>query len=355
MVSNLAVRDFRCFAKLEVEFHPEYTFIIGQNALGKTSLLEAIAVLTRLQSPRTNSMAQLIRFGAKSFVTDGYVSGYHLQYYHSLSRRKIAIDSVEQKKPSSYVDVARVVYFANSDIDLIRGPGDGRRRFLDFMGAQVFKTYREVLRSYERALSSRNRCLKMVPPRPREVAAYAKPLLHFGHQLIALRAFLIERLEPYFADAFAAVSDRGETPCVRYRPGSTTDFERALQESAAEEQRLRVTLIGPHRDDFQIFLSSRAAEVFASEGQLRTAAIALKVAQAKMLELEFKKPPLLLLDDIFGELDLARRNRLFSALPSGGQRLITTTHLDWLNSAPPGKMYRITEAADGAKILSPAV
>jgi DNA replication and repair protein RecF len=114
---------------------------------------------------------------------------------------------------------------------------------------------------------------------------------------------------------------------------------------------LRVTLVGPHRDDFQIFLSSQAAEVFASEGQQRTAAIALKVAQAKMLEIEFKKPPLLLLDDIFGELDLARRNRLFSALPSSGQRLITTTHLDWLSSAPSGKMYRITETADGEKVL----
>jgi DNA replication and repair protein RecF len=352
MVSKLAVRDFRCFAKLEIEFHPQYTFIVGQNALGKTSLLEAIAVLTRLQSPRTNSMAQLIRFGAKSFVTDGYVSGYHLQYYYSPNRRKMALDSVEQKKALSYVDVARVVYFANSDIDLIRGPGDGRRRFLDFMGAQFFKTYREVLRSYEKALNSRNRYLKMVPSRPREVAAYTRPLLHFGHQLTALRAFLIERLEPYFADAFAAVSDRSETPGVRYRLGATTDFEKALRESAPEEHRLRVTLIGPHRDDFQVFLASHAADVFASEGQQRTAAIALKVAQAKMLEIEFKKPPLLLLDDVFGELDLVRRNRLFSALPPGSQRLITTTHLDWLNSVPTGKMYRISETTDGDKILN---
>src|SRR5215469_4331322 len=132
MVSKLAVRDFRCFAKLEAEFHPEYTFVIGQNALGKTSLLEAVAVLIRLQSPRTNSMSQLIRFGAKSFVADGFVHGYHLQYYYSPSRRKMALDSVEQKKSGSYTDLARVVYFGNSDIDLIRGPGDGRRRFLDF-------------------------------------------------------------------------------------------------------------------------------------------------------------------------------------------------------------------------------
>src|ERR1700751_1076337 len=122
MVSKLVVRDFRCFAKLEVDFHPEYSFFVGQNALGKTSLLEAIAVLTRLQSPRTNSMSQLIRFGARSFVTAGYVSLYHLQYYYSPSRRKIALDSVEQKRAFSYIDVARVIYFGNSDIDLIRGP-----------------------------------------------------------------------------------------------------------------------------------------------------------------------------------------------------------------------------------------
>src|ERR1700737_1910266 len=100
MVSKLAVRDFRCFTKLEVEFHPENTFIVGQNASGKTSVLEAIAVLTRLQSPRTSSMAQLIRFGARSFVTDGFVSGYHLQYYFSPSRRKIALDAFKKKRPA---------------------------------------------------------------------------------------------------------------------------------------------------------------------------------------------------------------------------------------------------------------
>src|ERR1700746_4191552 len=107
MGRQIAVRDFRCFAKLEIEFHPQYTFFVGQNALGETSLLEAIAVLTRLQSPRTNSMSQLVRFGAKSFVTDGYVSGYHLQYYYTSNRRKIALDSVEQRKAFPYVDVAR--------------------------------------------------------------------------------------------------------------------------------------------------------------------------------------------------------------------------------------------------------
>ncbi len=276
---------------------------------------------------------------------------YHLQFYYSASRRKLALDAVEQKSPDSYLDVAKVVYFANSDIGLIRGTGDTRRRFLDFVGSQLFKNYREILRSYEKALHSRNRYLKMIPARPREVKAYSKPLLLFGHQLTALRGFLVERLEPYVIESFGAISDLNETLRLCYQPGATADFEKALRESEEEELRLRMTVVGPQRDDFQLYLNSKPADVFASEGQQRTIAIALKLAQAKILELEFKKPPLLLLDDVFGELDPERRNRLFSALPSHSQRLVTTTHLDWLKSLPAGKVYRISENSLGDRVL----
>jgi DNA replication and repair protein RecF len=351
MVSKLFVRDFRCFSTLEIEFHPESTCIIGPNASGKTSLLEAVAVLTRLQSQRTNSLDQLVRQGAKGLVTDGFVSDYHLQFYYSASRRKLSLDAVEQKSSKDYLEVAKVVSFANSDIGLIRGAGDTRRRFLDFVGSQLFKNYREIRRSYEKALHSRNHYLKMTPARPREVSAYSKPLLQFGQQLTALRAFLLERLDPHFSESFAAISDRNETLRLTYQPGATADFDKALRESEEEELRLRMTVVGPHRDDFQLFLNARPADLFASEGQQRTVAIALKLAQAKILELEFNKPPLLLIDDVFGELDPIRRNRLFSALPSRGQRLVTTTHLDWLESLPAGKVYRISESSLGDRVL----
>src|SRR5580704_18438521 len=131
MLTKLVLRDFRCFQSLEIEFHPELTCFVGPNAVGKTSLLEAVSVLTRLQSPRTNSLAQLVRLGAKGLVTDGFVSDYHLQFYYSASRRKLALDAVEQKTSNTYLEVAKVVYFANSDISLTRGAGDTRRRFLD--------------------------------------------------------------------------------------------------------------------------------------------------------------------------------------------------------------------------------
>jgi DNA replication and repair protein RecF len=355
MVSKLLIRDFRCFTRLELEFEQDSTCIVGKNASGKTSLLEAVAVLARLQSPRTTSLAQLIRVGAKGLVTDGFMSGYHLQFYYSPTRRKLALDGVEQKNSKAWLALAKLVYFANSDIGMIRGPAELRRRFLDFVGSQLFESYRSTLRSYEKALQSRNRYLKMIPPRQREVNAYSKALVQFGTRLSLLRAGLIQQLEPYLVLAFAAVSDRNETIGLAYKQGATADFEVALRESEKEESRLMTTVVGPHRDDLQITLNDKPAEIFASEGQQRTIVIALKLAEAKLLELQFNKPPLLLLDDVFGELDAARRNRLFLALPSRGQRFVTTTHLDWLESLPAGKVYHIVEGDRGERVLEKAV
>jgi DNA replication and repair protein RecF len=350
-LERLLLRDFRCFARLEAEFHPQVTCIVGRNAIGKTSLLEAIAVLLRLQSPRTGSLQNVIRAGAKGLVVDGFVDRRHLQFYYSAKRRKLALDSVEQKVTTSYLEVARVVYLANSDIDLVRGPAELRRRFLDFLGAQLPTNYREILRSYDKALRSRNAYLKMYPSRPREVQAYTKVLLKFGHQLTALRAFLIERLEPEVLRAFAAISDRGEVVCLRYLHGATLDFERALQESAAEEERLRTTVVGPHRDDVQFLLHDQPADLFASEGQQRTLAIALKLAQAKLLATDFPRPPILLLDDVFGELDQTRRNRLLQQLPPTSQQIVTTTSLDWLAELPAGRVCRLEEGPASADRL----
>src|SRR5579862_1350073 len=148
MLHKLSIRDFRCFARFELEFDPEVTCIVGGNALGKTSLLEAVVVLTRLQSPRTGSLAPVIRAGAKGLVVDGMVEQRHLQFYYSQSRRKLALDSVEQKDAREYLEIARLVFFANDDIDLIRGTGEERRRFVDFLGSQLFGNYRDILRSY---------------------------------------------------------------------------------------------------------------------------------------------------------------------------------------------------------------
>jgi DNA replication and repair protein RecF len=351
MLDHLSIRDFRCFSRFDLDFDPETTCIIGANALGKTSLLEAVVVLTRLQSPRTNSLALVIRTGAKGLVVDGMVGDRHLQFYYSSSRRKLALDSVEQKDAHEYLQIARLVFFANTDIDLVRGNSEERRRFLDFLGSQFFGEYRGILRSYEKALRSRNAYLKMTPARPREVAAYTKPLLDFGQQLANLRGSLVRRLEPNAIAAFNLIGEREEQFGLEYHSGSSADFRAALAASAEEEIRLRTTVVGPHRDDLLLRLSGQPATTYASEGQQRTMAIALKVGHARLLESEFGRSPILLLDDVFGELDIGRRNRLFANLPAGGQRIITTTSLDWLNDLPTGKVYQIKDDSARGRVL----
>jgi DNA replication and repair protein RecF len=351
MLRNLSIRDFRCFARFEIDFHPDITCIVGANALGKTSLLEAVVVLARLQSPRTNSLAPVIRTGAKGLVVDGMVNNRHMQFYYSASRRKLALDSVEQKDAQDYLQISRLVFFANTDIDLVRGAGEERRRFLDFLGSQLFRDYRLVLRSYEKALRSRNAYLKMAGARSREVVAYTKPLIDFGGKLTELRGSLVRRLEPHAVVAFNVIGEREEQFGLEYHSGSTGDYTGALAASAEEEARLKTTLIGPHRDDLLLRLSGQPAAVYASEGQQRTMAIALKLGHARLLESEFGASPLLLLDDVFGELDTARRNRLFANLPAEGQRIITTTSLAWLNDVPTGKVYEIKDDRAGGRVL----
>ena len=347
MLSQIKLRDFRCFEALEVELGPGPQFFTGDNAQGKTSILEAVCVLLRLASPRSSTLTPLVRHDARGFALQGRWGTRQMQFYFNPERRKLALDGVEQPGPAEYLRVARLVYFSNTDLELVRGPADARRRFLDFLGSQIEPLYRANLRAYERALRSRNRLLKSFPVRWREVEAYDTPLLEAGQILTRLRRSLVEELLPWAARAqetirAGATADSAETLTLEYQPGSGDDFPSRLSATRDEEARLRQTVVGPHRDDLLLRLGGQAAGVYGSEGQQRTLALALKLAQAGLIEAVWKQPPLLLLDDIFGELDPTRRNALFPALPAGAQMLVTTTHLDWLSDAPAGPVWRLS-------------
>ena len=329
-LTTLKLRHFRCFEAFQTEFAPGLNLIVGPNAVGKTSLLEAVCVLLRLQSPRVTRIAPLIQHGRRGFVADGFFGGRHLQFYFGRERKKLALDEVEQKSAHEYLQLGRLVYLSNSDIDLVRGRAEIRRRFLDFVASQQVSGYRRALREYQHALRSRNHLLKAPNPRVREIAAFDEPLISSGTELIAARNRLISELQSPVNAVHHAVSGGQESVRLEYIGGATDDFASALTATRAEELRLRQTIAGPHRDDLGLILNDQPSE-FASEGQQRTLVLALKLAAARLLEASFEQPPLLLLDDIFGELDLERRNAVFHALPSNAQVLVTTTHLDWLS------------------------
>ena len=364
-LTALRAENFRCFERLTCALGPGVTAFIGDNAQGKTSVLEAVCVLLRLQSPRTTTLADLARFGQHGgFGLAGELVRSHpvspaepaeptpLKFLWHDGRRSLSAAGQSDLGPSRYLAASTLlVWMGNDDLTLVRGSGEGRRRYLDFLGTQAFPAYRPALLAYDKALRSRNRLLKDDRPDPRQIAAYTAPLLEHGTTLTRLRSDLVKRLLPWAAAAHHDISESpAEALRLAYLGGATADFPAALAASAAEESRRRLTVVGPHRDDLSLLLNDRPAAAFASEGQQRTLALALKLAQARLLHALHHHPPLLLLDDIFGELDPHRRNALLHALPAGSQQLITTTHLDWATPGfHPNQLYRVHQ-----RTLSPA-
>jgi len=343
MLTDLQLRNFRCFESLGLELAPGFNFFVGRNGQGKTSILEAACVLLRLQSQRSSTLLPVVMFGEKSFAVSGRRENHLLEFRYSALRRKISFDQVEQRTLGEYLRMARVVSFANTDIELVRGGSDARRRYLDFLGAQIDPLYRPTLRSYERALRSRNALLKAPHPRLRELAAYDPPLLEHGAKLSAMRAHLVDRLAPRASAAHREISATGETLQLEFSPGNADDFARNLAESRPQELRLRQTVVGPHRDDIQILVEEKNAGQFASEGQQRTVALALKIAQSQVFMMEEGTPPLLLIDDIFGELDPVRRNSLLQHLPAGTQKLVTATSMQWREEGFDGPVWELKD------------
>jgi DNA replication and repair protein RecF len=342
LISQLLLRRFRCFESFQYEPGPGLNFIVGPNAQGKTSILEAACVLLRLRSPRTNTIGEMVRFGEPAFALEGLVTGREGETRLSLTvtppTRALKLDGVSQGNSSDYLSKARIVWFGSEDLSLVHGSAEGRRKLLDSAGLQIAGTYGRDLKNYDRALRSRNLLLREGKPR-REIEAYDIPLAEAGEAILSARKALVEALAPLASDSCRMIS--GETLDLTYLPGSSVPMREALESSRHEEIRLRQTRVGPQRDDVSIHLNGIPAGSFASEGQRRTVALALKLALATLLNLENGTPPLLLLDDIFGELDPSRRAALLAGMPCGSQALLSTADLSGITPPEGSQVHRL--------------
>ena len=348
MLRRLRLRDFRCFEALDCPLDGGVTLFVGDNAQGKTSVLEAVCVLLRLQSPRAGGVAELTRFGSGGFAVEAEFGERSLLYSVSGSRRRMAVDGDAVRRRGDYLaQTGLVVWMGNDDLSLIRAGGEARRRYMDFAAAQIHPGYRTALRCYERSLRARNFLFKRdARPKWDQIDAYTKLLVEHGTMIAEVRADLVEALSGPAAEAQRQVSGRDEPLSIDYTRSGGEDLAAAFEQSAAEDARRRQTLVGPHRDDVSLEINSLPAAQFASEGQQRTLALALKLAQAAVLREVKGADPILLIDDIFGELDNARRNALLAYLPATAQKLITTTHLGWAEGAflDAAQQFQVTGA-----------
>jgi DNA replication and repair protein RecF len=389
---------------LDADFAPGFHLLLGDNAQGKTNILEAVYLMATLRSFRGVGGAQMIRHGQKGYFVGGSVVGgtipsislaspkggegrgeeaeisqitnpspqpsprlsgeretkilashseREVKIYWSARERKLALDGQPVKRLGDYLGVLRTVVFCTEDLQLVKGAARARRRFLDLLLAQTQPAYLPLLQRYMRAVRARNALLKHSRPGGTDEAtldSFSRELVELGGQLIRMRTELAPKFSPLARLAYRRISNDAEELRIEYQPNVKKDFAVELAQSRSRERTYRSTLVGPHRDDLRLLLNEKSAAQFGSEGQKRTLAIALKMAQAEYLAGIHGSAPVLLIDDVMGELDVKRRSGflplLEQARKTSGQVFMTATEENWPSEL--GKDLQRWEVKTGA-------
>jgi DNA replication and repair protein RecF len=358
-LAHLRLRDFRNYARLDVDFAPGFHLLLGDNAQGKTNILEAIYLMATLRSFRGVGGAQMIRHGAKGYFVGGNVVGqgdHEIKMYWALRERKLTLDGQPVKKLADYFGALRTVVFCTEDLQLIKGTARARRRFIDLLLAQTQPGYLPLLQRYMHTVRARNALLKQRTVDEVALESFSAELIKLGNEIIRARCELVPKFSPLARLAYRRISNDAEELRIEYQPSVKNDFAVELASSRARERTFRATLVGPHRDDLQLLQNGKSAAQFGSEGQKRTLAIALKMAQAEFLAGLHGSPPVLLIDDVMGELDAKRRSGFLPLLESArrtrGQVFMTCTEENWPRELG-GDLHR-WKVTGGTMSLSPA-
>ena len=335
-LARLRLRDFRNYARLDAEFPPGFHLILGENAQGKTNLLEAIYLLATLRSFRGVGGTQMVRHGAKGYFIGAGVVGQgqnEIQLYWSMPERRVGLDGRTVRRISDYLGTFRAVVFCADDLQLVKGTSRVRRRFLDLLLSQTQPGYLACLQRYTRALRSRNALLRQRSLDEATLDGFTRELVTAGEVIIQARAALVPRTIPFVQASHRRIASGRETLHLAYQPQVRHDFAVELAQSRPRERAQRLTMVGPHRDELELLIDDQPASRFGSEGQKRTVALALKMAQAEFLQHAHGNPPVLLIDDVMGELDLKRRSGwvpLLNTVAQGrGQVFMTCTEENW--------------------------
>ena len=353
MIDNLRLTDLRAYATLDVRFGAGPQLVWGPNAAGKTSLLEAMVLLARGGSHRTTTDAELIRWGADVARVEGHAGQDAVEVAlvrpgsiaaAGGARKRIRVNGVA-RRATALVEKLRVVLFAPEDMLLVVGSPSLRRAVVDQLASSLFPSYAADLATYGRALQQRNGLLRAIRDETAsrdELRYWDVPFLDAGGAVIAARHRLLARLEAPLAAAHAEIAPEEALAgalgleYVTNAPAGPDEtprdaLARRLAETAEKELWNGTTLVGPHRDDVAFAMAGRDLSAFASRGQQRTAILALKLAELDLVTATDGRPPLLLLDDVFSELDPARRAHLVRRIADLPQAFVTTTTLEDLD------------------------
>ena len=333
---SLELKNFRNYEDLSLSFDPGTNVFYGDNAQGKTNILEAIAVLATTKSHRGSRDMEMIRFGEDEshlrliFNRNG-VSHKTDMHLRRGGRKSVALDGLVLRRAADLYGQMNIVFFSPEDLNIIKeGPGE-RRRFMDSELSQLDHVYISSLAQYNRVLEQRNALLHELPFQKSlettleiwDAQLYAKGLF-----LIRARADFIRKLNPIVEGIHSELTGGREMIHLSYEPNVTTeDFEKKIRKNRERDLRMKTTTTGPHRDDFRVTVGDVDIRHYGSQGQQRSAALSLKLSEIDLLREVTGDQPVLLLDDVLSELDSGRQKMLLSNMKHV-QTFITCTGMD---------------------------
>ncbi|MGK7954064.1 MAG: DNA replication/repair protein RecF [Crocosphaera sp.] len=365
-LKNIHLYAFRNYKEQVLNLESQKTILLGNNAQGKSNLLEAVELLATLKSHRTSRDRDLILEGKKTAQILGTVERTYGESelgitLRSPGRRSLSLNHENLRRHLEFLGHINAVEFSCLDLDLVRGSPETRRSWLDTLLIQLEPVYASIIHQYYKILRQRNALLKVIRKTVEEqetahnlsaemsqLKLWDQQLAEAGTRVTRRRHRVIERITPLAQNWHQEISSGTEQLEINYLPNIKIESEEPQQVQQAfldkieqrrmAEQQLATTVVGPHRDDVEFNINQTPAKSYGSQGQQRTLVLALKLAELQLIEDVIGEPPLLLLDDVLAELDPSRQNQLLEVIQGRFQTIITTTYLhtfdaQWLNSS----------------------
>ena len=336
IIKSLELENYRNYKNLCIEFDEGTNIFTGENAQGKTNILEAVYLCSTTKSHKGSKDNEIINFGSEEGHIRSKINKKEEEIRIDIHLRKskskiIALNLEKLKKTSELIGILNVVLFSPEDLNIIKGGPSYRRSFIDMQICRLDSSYVFNLSNYNKIIDQRNKLLKDIyfQPALRETLfIWDSQLQSYGSQVIKKRREFVKELNDIVKEIHYKLTGQKEFLDIRYEPDTEEDkIEETLKENAEKDLKSKITSCGPHRDDFIININGMDARKYGSQGQQRTAALSLKLAEIEIIKKNTNDNPIFLLDDVLSELDSNRQNMLLESI-SNIQTIITCTGLD---------------------------
>ena len=336
IIESLELKNYRNYKELHINFDPGTNVLYGDNAQGKTNILESVYVCATTKSHRGSKDREIIEFGEEESHIKMNIRKDDVPYRIDMHLKKnktkgVAINGIAIHKASELFGVVNVVFFSPEDLNLIKNGPAERRRFVDLELCQLNRLYVHSLVQYNKIILQRNKLLKEIAFRPEyeeTLDVWDMQLVNYGREVIKFRREFIKQLNEIIHAIHLSLTGGREDISISYEPYTREDqMEDILKKNRAQDMKQKTTLSGPHRDDISFIVNGIDIRRFGSQGQQRTAALSLKLSELQLVKQLSHDDPILLLDDVLSELDSSRQNHLLSAIKHI-QTMITCTGLD---------------------------